>query len=545
MTSGNVPAPSRFDPEARRKFDAVRKAIDDHGDELRAIPGVVGVRPGYKFQDGWITDEPAVVVTVEPGSGLDRTRGAAGIPDDYGGVPVDVAPALPAEQLRAQGATRGLRAAGVPIPGDDLALPDWECEAGPETRGPADEGETRGVTQEYEPPPGLSLDEVDDAMTLSCHCSPDAGWPTLKGFLAETGHRLTVAMYDFTAPHIAKALADDMGQADGPLRLNLDPGMSLADGGGDPQDNPKANDIPEDQVRDDLAAALGDRFEFTWAAVKRAGKTTGGIFPSAYHIKVTVRDGQAFWLSSGNWQSSNQPDIDPLRNDDDQGGAFRIYNREWHILVDHPGLASLFEKFIAFDMDQARPLQAEEGERGLVEMPDLLIPVEEEEVVPRAALRFFEPKVFRFTAGKTLHLQPVLTPDNYAERILEHIESAREKLYFQDQYIHVGRANAPGFAQLVGALRAKIDAGLDVRIILRDIGDTRGMLESLQAQGFDMRRVKLQKGCHNKGIIVDSRAVAVGSHNWSSDGTTRNRDATLIIHDPDVAAYYEQVFLYD
>jgi hypothetical protein len=231
MTSGNVPAPSRFDPEARRKFDAVRKAIDDYGDELRAIPRVVGVRPGYKFQDGWITDEPAVVVTVEPGSGLDRMRGAAGISDDYGGVPVDVAPASPVEQLRAQGATRGLRAAGVPIPGADLALPDWEREAGPETRGPADEGETRGATQEYEPPPGLSLDEVDDAMTLTCHCSPDAGWPTLKGFLVGTGHRLTVAMYDFTAPHIAKALADDMGQADGPLRLNLDPGMSLADPG--------------------------------------------------------------------------------------------------------------------------------------------------------------------------------------------------------------------------------------------------------------------------------------------------------------------------
>jgi phosphatidylserine/phosphatidylglycerophosphate/cardiolipin synthase-like enzyme len=84
-----------------------------------------------------------------------------------------------------------------------------------------------------------------------------------------------------------------------------------------------------------------------------------------------------------------------------------------------------------------------------------------------------------------------------------------------------------------------------VRIILRDIGDARKMLEALQLRGFDMSVVKLQKACHNKGIIVDSKVVALGSHNWSSDGTTTNRDATLIIHDPQVAAYYEEVFLFD
>lgn len=46
--------------------------------------------------------------------------------------------------------------------------------------------------------------------------------------------------------------------------------------------------------------------------------------------------------------------------------------------------------------------------------------------------------------------------------------------------------------------------------------------------------------------MIDLKTVALGSHNWSPDGVLRNRDATLMIHDaPDVAAYYEQVFLYD
>ena len=37
-----------------------------------------------------------------------------------------------------------------------------------------------------------------------------------------------------------------------------------------------------------------------------------GLLASAYHIKVAVRDGAAIWLSSGNWQSSNQPDVHPF-----------------------------------------------------------------------------------------------------------------------------------------------------------------------------------------------------------------------------------------
>ena len=49
----------------------------------------------------------------------------------------------------------------------------------------------------------------------------------------------------------------------------------------------------------------------------------------------------------------------------------------------------------------------------------------------------------------------------------------------------------------------------------------------------------------NKGIVVDSSRVALGSHNWSVDGTTTNRDATLIIDDGEVAKYYEKLFLYD
>ena len=73
-------------------------------------------------------------------------------------------------------------------------------------------------------------------------------------------------------------------------------------------------------------------------------------------------------------------------------------------------------------------------------------------------------------------MQPLLTPDNYADHILDLISQAKTTLYFQNQYIKINvdeSKNPPKFAALVDALRGKIDDGVDVRIILRDIGDTR------------------------------------------------------------------------
>ena len=62
------------------------------------------------------------------------------------------------------------------------------------------------------------------------------------------------------------------------------------------------------------------------------------------------------------------------------------------------------------------------------------------------------------------------------------------------------------------------DASLDVRIIFRNIGPVRKKLESLQAAGFNMERVRMQAGCHTKGIVIDSKTVLLGSHNFTNQG---------------------------
>jgi len=68
----------------------------------------------------------------------------------------------------------------------------------------------------------------------------------------------------------------------------------------------------------------------------------------------------------------------------------------------------------------------------------------------------------------------------------------------------------------------------------------------LQQAGIGMDSVRIQHGVHNKGFVVDSKTVMLGSQNWSGDGALRNRDASLIIYDqPAIANYYERVFVHD
>ena len=106
-------------------------------------------------------------------------------------------------------------------------------------------------------------------------------------------------------------------------------------------------------------------------------------------------------------------------------------------------------------------------------------------------------------------------------------------------------STSQAFVDLVQAVIDRQKAGVDVKIIMSEF-ETTGYLEQLQAIGLDVvDNVKIQNNVHNKGIIVDGQTVLVSSQNWSTDGTLYNRDAGVIIHHPDAALYFQQLFLHD
>jgi phosphatidylserine/phosphatidylglycerophosphate/cardiolipin synthase-like enzyme len=379
----------------------------------------------------------------------------------------------------------------------------------------------------YKGPDGFNLDPVEDNFTITCHASPDAGLLELKPFLAGVESRLTVGMYDFTSAKILDALETAISGKT--LNLVLD----------HPPKN-KTADQTDEETHDSLEQALGANFHFAWALERNDPKAAAWLFPNAYHIKVAVRDGQAFWLSSGNWNNSNQPNINPLDDPAGSASVARKSDRDWHVIVEHAGLAGTFEAYLQNDLKTALAHQAEPSAAAsllaaMAELAERPIPVS-----PRVPKRYFAPQ--KITAK--MKIQPVLTPDNYMACILPLITSATKSFYMQTQYIHLNASNNTNMSALVEALAQQMKNGLDVRLIMSQF-EFLDKLELLQSAGIDLSQVRIQASVHNKGMIVDGEIAVVGSQNWSEDGVSNNRDATLIIHNAEAAQYWNGIFMHD
>jgi phosphatidylserine/phosphatidylglycerophosphate/cardiolipin synthase-like enzyme len=471
-------------------LDEILAVARQQESKLRSIPGVVGVRPGFRTVNGAQTAEPALVVLTAG----KHTLQELGIPQKMGDINVDVQQADPLEQLS-----------------EANALPFWTQlltgslpEAAPHIG--------------YVPPTTVTLDECK-VRNITCHVGPDAGWTTLGPFLEGTTGTLTVAMYDFDADQIVTAMADLGKSTDAKFQLIL-----------------QEDKAAETGAVNKLKSAWRDRFEYTRAVVSGPNR----IFNNSFHTKVAVRDSKAFWLSSGNWSPNSQPVI--------PGGAqptiYNKGNREWHVIIEDETLAGIFEKFIQYDFKMASEVEAPEAAPA---MPDLLVPesffAEAEAAVVQPAP--FEPQTFPTAAGAAITVQPLLTPDNYGDFILDLINSAQETLWMQYAYIRAPKDDDK-YKRLIEAVASRIKAGVDVRVIVDGRNQIAAHTQSLIALGWGTRNIRLQRSkVHNKGILVDSKIAVVGSQNWSSDGTQYNRDASVILHSPAIARYFGKVFEFD
>lgn len=493
-------------------------------------PGVLSVRPGYKVTNDWLTSTPSIVVTVR--HKVAHPAEGEMLPSEVGGVPVDVRQASPEKALELEDPQKyaaGLRLApnlgSVPHFADERTLAGVRPAAVASAH--AQLAAVAKPELSYSGPAGVTLDPVEAQATITLSASPDTGWPVLKAFLAGTTQTLTVGLYDFTSAHVLAAVTDSLTGKQ--LNLVLD----------HPGKNPTADQTDPATVSD-LRQVLGQDFTQAWALTRTDPDATAWIYPTAYHIKVAVRDHSVFWLSSGNWNNSNQPDIDPVNVPADADQA-RHRDRDWHVVVEQPQLAGVFEDYISNDLQIASGHNTPPEAAGKPLTPPDLGSTE-----TPAFAQFFPTA----TVSGVIKIAPLLTPDPgvYAGAVKDLIASATQTLYMQFQYIEppkAGVTTAQPFLDLINAVIDRQQHGVDVKIIMSEF-ETAGYLEQLQAMGLDVvSNVKIQKNVHNKGIVVDGATVLVSSQNWSADGTLRNRDAGVIIYHQDAAQYFQQVFLHD
>ena len=470
----------------------IEAAVEAARNVYRNHRGVVDIRSGVQFVNGRYTTNPAVIVAVdytEPGS----EATAALLPPTIQSFPIEVRAASAEDLARARG---NVALEGVP-------------------------------SINYQKPTTLSLDVVEDEMFAVFHVSPDAGWPELQEFLSRTRESLTLGLYNFATDHVEAALVDAVSKD--PRTFDL----VLGDAG---LDRPDTSEF-EDRIVERFGDLMGNRFRFELADGQRR------LFAGHYHIKVAVRDSRALWLSSGNWEPSNQPNVDPIATGETSFQLLRERNREWHAVILNEQLAQTFESYIRYDLDSYHELRTSVEEVPPAPEPLMfLIPetgiIEE---MPLGNAKYFKPLVVR----KRLRIQPLLTPDNYIDHVIALVESATQSIDLQNQTVKWRLADVdPRFEQLMNALLRKHQNGVEVRMILR--GDfSPDMKELLIQHGFSPEQIRLQSRCHTKGMIVDSQRTLLGSHNLSEHGALANRDASLIIDDDEVAKYYKQIFQFD
>jgi hypothetical protein len=540
--------PTRTAPARQIDRAAIDRVIQRNFSRLKK-PGVLTVRPGYQFTDGRLTGRPAIVVAVVRKRA--RVPASQQLPKEIEGIPVDVRPSTALQRLRAKAPAK--HALLQEFGSVEYREPKWPyarrvsdgklLASIPEPKHAAWNSMAKKPEIAYTPAK-VPLAKVSRPMTILACASPDAGFTVLAKFLEATRKGLTVGLYDFTSGDILKTVTGVIAKHRLPFKMVLD----------HPSLNQTANQSDGQTVQ---AITKADRdATVMWALTRSDPDVTKWIFPSAYHIKVAVRDSNTFWLSSGNWNVSNQPNLaakTPSR------GALDTADRDWHVVVSDEGLAKVFEAYIEHDFTVASGVQADKA----VEQRQLKVAIEQAEKqlarerskqrpVPVKArgvpFTLGTPKVF---TKARVTLQPLLTPDKgrktsmYSENVQALIKSARKTLYMQFQYMHpVTDAADAGFEALLDAVADAVKRKVDVRIICSQYENTPQYIELMHEHGL-AGVMKVQDRVHNKGIVVDSKTVLVSSQNWSSQGVLQNRDAGVIIGHPGIAQYFQANFIQD
>ena len=233
----------------RASFAPILKAIGEVRVELSDVNDVVVVRPGFKYPpDG--PPLPAVVVAVTPGTTPVKE---ADLQTKFG-VAFAVTEATVEEQVTA--AHRKPVSFGTPAGSTAGAFEKMLSGDAPVDFAPPKSG---GYKQPN--PPNLPL--VKEPMELAICVSPEAGWSELEAFLGETKSSLTVAMYQFTAPHIFEAIEKAVTPGARKFELILHPVPEKP-----AKTGVKAHDLDEEEaVIEPLERSMKKRFEQTWATL--------------------------------------------------------------------------------------------------------------------------------------------------------------------------------------------------------------------------------------------------------------------------------------
>ncbi len=340
--------------------------------------------------------------------------------------------------------------------------------------------------------------------------SPDAGDLPLLKLLGSARATIEVGVYTFQSERIASVLgaAAERGVH---VRVLLD---------GSP-----VGGVEEDEHRV-VGGLLAAGVEVRWLAgapdiVKRY---------RYLHAKYAIVDARVAWIGSENFGNAGFPP--------DREG-----NRGWSVIAEDSELAHILRSVFEADFNPRRrdSIPAHEA----VIKPLLPPPF----LVPWSAPAASAPRAARIVLAPDTSLDP--------EGILDFFASAKVRLSIDAFYLDEMWRDTPN--PFLEAAFAAARRGVSVRILLdgswasveADSGTNDDVLERINRRAgneslpLEVRLLRPRgpiERLHNKGAVVDARAVLVLSMNWALGSATENREVGLIVEDPDLAKTFEISF---
>src|SRR2546430_1692683 len=356
----------------------------------------------------------------------------------------------------------------------------------------------------------FDLESFDLQGPVTAVLSPDEGDGPLLRFLGSAQGTIELGVYTFTSGRIAGVLEEAVRRG---IRVRV-----LLDGG------PVGGIDPDERnVTRDLAAA---GVEVRWLRV-------GSDVVKRYrflHAKYAIVDSRAAWIGSENFGVAGFPDRT-------KG------NRGWSVRVDDDELATALRSVFEVDFDERRRDSISE-EVGAAAQVRASSPMS-----PRTSGGPSQIRRARLVVGPDANLDP--------DGILELLASARGRLSIETFYIE-DRWRDTTNPFLEGAFDAA-RRGVTVKILLdgswssveADSGTNDDVVARINRRAKELHlpmearllepRGSIQR-LHNKGVVVDGRAVLVSSMNWALGSSTENREIGVLLDDPGIAQRFEAAF---
>jgi phosphatidylserine/phosphatidylglycerophosphate/cardiolipin synthase-like enzyme len=245
------------------------------------------------------------------------------------------------------------------------------------------------------------------------------------------------------------------------------------------------------------------------------------------HAKYIVVDSLYLFITSENFKGNGFP------------AEGKSGNRGWGVCLIDPGLATYFREVFLSDLN-GKGISPITGKDGPMEAGGAAVHTRE-----------FSP--LRFEGAK---VTPVLAPDT-SYLVSDLMNSATGEIDIEQAYISNESKDIPN-RYLIEAINAS-RRGVNVRVLLdsywynTECEDDNDEIMAYINQVAASERLPLEARCaelgrnelekiHNKGVIVDRKKVLVSSINWNYNSPTFNREAGVIIEQPEAAQYFGAVF---